>query len=392
MCSVERNILKRPRRFKIASLFSGIGGFELGLRRAGHDIAFFCENNRDAQRVLLARFPGTPVRKDVLQLRRLPREINLVTAGFPCQDLSPAGRTKGISGQQSRLVHEVFRLIDTNPESSLLLENVPFMLRLGRGEAIRVIVQELEARAYRWAYRVIDARAFGVPQRRPRVFLLACRHDDPREVLFADGVILNEQNGCDSATRSHGFYWTEGNRGIGWAVDSIPALKGGSGVGIPSAPAMILPSGEICTPHLCDAERLQGFPANWTAPAARESAQRHRWKLIGNAVNVRVAEWIGRRLARPGKANGDGGSAMTPAVWPNAAYNIGEGRRSARVGSFPVRYRDTPLHEFLRFPPKPLSRKAAAGILRRLRGSSLRVDEILFHSLEAHLVRLERQD
>ena len=97
----------------------------------------------------------------------------MVSAGFPCQDLSQAGRTAGIPGEGSGLVREVFRLSGSNPATGrVLLENVPFMLQLERGRAMRLLTESLE-RGYPWAYRIIDSRAFGVPQRRERVVVLA---------------------------------------------------------------------------------------------------------------------------------------------------------------------------------------------------------------------------
>src|SRR5439155_18833135 len=98
-------------------------------------------------------------------------------------------------------------------------------------------------------------------------------------------------------------------------------------------------------------------------PAARGAPSRFRWRLIGNAVNVRVAEWIGRRLARPGKFKSTEDSALMNSSWPSAAYNVGNGRRCSVVSNCPVRYRAISLHDFSRFPPKPLSRKAANGVL-----------------------------
>lgn len=64
-----------------------------------------------------------------------------------------------------------------------------------------------------------------------------------------------------------GFYWTEGTRGLGAAVDAVPTLKGGSTIGIPSPPGILLPGGRVVTPRIEDAERLQGFEAGWTEPA-----------------------------------------------------------------------------------------------------------------------------
>lgn len=370
----------------IASLFSGIGGFELGLSRAGHNLVVACENNPEAAAVLRTRFPQLRLKSDVRTLRSLPRGVSLITAGFPCQDLSQAGQTAGIFGENSGLVWEVFRLIQKSMPAHVLFENVPFMLRLDKGKAIESLVDRLETLGYDWAYRVIDAQAFGLPQRRPRVFLLGSKTLNPCDVLLANDH--NQSRKDPIAPSSFGFYWTEGNRGIGWACESIPALKGGSGLGIPSAPAMILPDGQIATPHLSDAERLQGFPEFWTAPAANAGSQRGRWRLVGNAVNVRVAEWLGRRLARPGRFTDEIPVELNAPPWPNAAYGRAGKRYVSSVGSSPVERKARPLHEFLRFEPTPLSHRAAAGVFQRLLMSRLKPAPILLSTLEAHVAKM----
>lgn len=94
----------------VAGLFAGIGGIEQGLHRHGHHTEFLCENDPGAQTVLRRRFPGVPVAGDVRAIRALP-QVDVVPAGFPCQDLSQAGRTAGIVGARSGLVDEVFRLV-----------------------------------------------------------------------------------------------------------------------------------------------------------------------------------------------------------------------------------------------------------------------------------------
>ena len=174
------------RQFVTVGLFAGIGGIELGLDRAGHRTALFCENDATATAVLQARFPGIPVHPDIRELAGLPPGVSLLAGGFPCQDLSQAGMTAGITGPRSGLVGHVFRLLETHPVPWVLLENVPFMLQLGKGKALEVIVREFERLGYRWAYRVVDSRAFGLPQRRERVYFLASLKGDPRDVILAD--------------------------------------------------------------------------------------------------------------------------------------------------------------------------------------------------------------
>lgn len=376
----------------VAGLFAGIGGIELGLSRAGHQSKLLCEIDPGAHRVLATRFPDVALSRDVRELETLGR-IDLLAGGFPCQDLSQAGRTAGISGTSSGLVGEVFRLLDATkrrPPRWLLLENVPFMLALQRGRAMRYLVDSLEERGYTWAYRVVDARAFGIPQRRKRVILLASRTEDPRPVLFGDDQV--ERVVPFARNLLCGFYWTEGLRGLGWAVDAVPTLKGGSTIGIPSPPAIWNPrDGSITTPQITDAERLQGFEAGWTAPAveADEVRESHRWKLVGNAVNVRVAEWLGRRLVESTSMRAQQSALRRGVAWPTAAWGSGGKVYSVAVSQWPVRVPAIHLHKFLRATRTPLSRRAAAGFLGRAMVSGLRFEQGFLEDIGRHIKRLE---
>ena len=367
-------------------LFAGIGGIELGLSRAGHRVQMLCEIDPGATAVL-ERHLGLPVEPDVRRLRPFPK-VDLIAAGFPCQDLSQAGRTAGIVGDHSGLIGEVFKRLGpkSNVPRWLLVENVPFMLRLQRGKAMHYLVDELEALGFTWAYRVVDTRAFGIPQRRQRVLLLASRSEDPRNALF--GCDVGVQSWTFSGTQLCGFYWTEGLRGLGWAIDAVPTLKGGSTIGIPSPPAIWDPeAGSFTTPDIRDAERLQGFKANWTAPAAEVSGvrQSHRWKLVGNAVSVPLAAWIGQRLSRPVGQAPDGVPLRPSAAWPRAAWGHKGKKYTVDVSEFPVRRRITGLRTFLRFPRRPLSHRAANGFLNRARASSLRFERAFIADLERYV-------
>lgn len=380
---------------KVVGLFAGIGGIELGLRAAGHESILLCEADPGAALVLQRKFPSARLSDDVRSLRSVAG-AELVAAGFPCQDLSQAGRTAGIRGGNSGLVGHVFRLLDARKRGPrwLLLENVSFMLQLDRGRGMRFLVDELEARGFAWAYRVVDTIAFGLPQRRRRVILLASRTDDPREVLFADNV--EPTSPPPSKDVWCGFYWTEGLRGLGWAVDAVPTLKGGSTIGIPSPPAMWNPrDGSMTTPEIRDVERLQGFDADWTLPALEVEGVRrgHRWKLVGNAVSVPVARWVGERLARPGEFDeARVADRVRPGVaWPKAAFGRrGAEPRAVDVSMWPVSWPREHLADFIRYPRVPLSARAAAGFKSRLDVSPLHYPREFGDALAQYVKRAMR--
>jgi DNA (cytosine-5)-methyltransferase 1 len=373
------------RRYSAAGLFAGVGGIELGLHHAGHNTALLCEIEPGARAVLRSRFPDVPLAGDIRQLAELP-EVDVLSAGFPCQDLSQAGQTAGIEGKNSGLVQQVFRLVERQPVKWLLLENVPFMLQLDGGLGMSYLVGELDRLNYSWAYRVVDARSFGVPQRRMRVILVASRSEDPRGVLFADDAGAPPEE--DHRGRANGFYWTEGTRGLGWATDAIPTLKGGSTVGIPSPPAIWMPDGGIVTPEIRDAERLQGFPVDWTRPAVESGSARQgaRWKLVGNAVSVPVFRWIGRRLGEPGTYGGLNERELGQGDrWPKAAWGSRGRAFEVQVSAWPEQHMYRHLDGFLAYPTSPLSLKATQGFLRRAEASRLHFREGFLDAIRTHV-------
>jgi DNA (cytosine-5)-methyltransferase 1 len=377
---------------KVAGLFAGIGGLELGLAQAGHRSVLLSEILPAARAVLHSRMPDVDLRGDIVQLRSLPGDVEIVTAGFPCQDLSQAGLTAGLDGARSGLVGEVFRLVQDRAPRWLVLENVPFMLQLRRGDAMRRIVDALESMGFRWAWRVVDTYGFGLPQRRERVILVASRTEDPGAVLFADDVPLERPKSAIGRI-AHGFYWTEGRGGLGWAPDAIPTLKNGSAIGIPSPPAILLPDGRVIKPDIRDAERLQGFEADWTLPAENAARASARWTLVGNAVSVPVAAWIGRRLSDPGETRRDlDGQFPNSGALPRAARYDGKARYSVSIGADPIGVRPAHLADFLDHPGTLLSQRATAGFLSRAYAARLRFVPGFIAAVERHLARMEGSD
>lgn len=370
---------------KVAGLFSGVGGIELGLQRAGHEILAVGDIDPFAVEVLTRQFPDAALHGDVKALRKLP-SCEILVAGFPCQDLSQAGRTTGITGPKSGVVSALFQLLagaEARPDW-LVIENVPFMLSLQGGSAIEFLTSALEDLNYRWAYRVVDTLAFGLPQRRRRVVLVASQSGDPKSVLLGSDCALPRTT--FSRSLACGFYWTEGNTGLGWAIDAVPPLKGGSALGIPSPPAIWSTKGTIITPDIKDAERLQGFPADWTL-STEDRPERQRWRLVGNAVSVPVFEWVGQLILAPSAYKGDLEFDRPPKdlKWPNAAYGEKGRVQPVAAGPWPVIKERAHLEDFLLHQARPLSLRATSGFYERARKSKLALADGFLEALAAHI-------
>ncbi|WP_298163273.1 DNA cytosine methyltransferase [Brevundimonas sp.] len=351
---------------RAVSLFSGIGGFELGLMGTA-EFALMNEIDPAAQAVLDFRYPTVPRVDDVGLVRPEDlRQAALLVAGFPCQDVSIVGGQRGLGGEKSGLVRHMFRLAEAVRPDRLLLENVQSIRFVHGGRVLAYVMHEAERLGYRWAYRILDSRAFGLPQRRRRFYFLASRVDDPREVLLSDHGPMPASPPL-SQDFPIGFYWTEGRFGHGLTSDALPPIKSGSAIGIPSPPAVLMPSGEVRLPTIETAERIQGFPVGWSKAAPA----RQRWRLVGNAVSPPVLEWLGGRLKNPGPFSAPGFDMPNRTPWPIAAWGDGKGRRQAvMLSEAPSDARLGRLSEGC-FEWAPISSRALRGFVDRATDSRL---------------------
>ena len=180
------------------SLFAGIGGFDLALERNGIKVIASVEIDKHAQGVLRKQFPNSQILGDIQEVSGeqlisagFTPEHGVIVGGFPCQDLSVAGKRAGLAGARSGLFWEICRLLDETQARYFILENVPGLLTSSGGRDMGVVIGALAERGYSIAWRVLDAQYFGVPQRRRRVFIVGCLGDEwrtPAEVLdLAEG-------------------------------------------------------------------------------------------------------------------------------------------------------------------------------------------------------------
>ncbi|MCA6256951.1 MAG: DNA cytosine methyltransferase [Phenylobacterium sp.] len=165
---------------KFLDLFSGIGGFSLGLERAGFETVAFCEVNPFCQRVLAHHWPDVRIYDDVRSLSAAALErdgitVDAICGGFPCQDLSHAGKRAGLEGERSGLWTEYARLVGEIRPRYVIVENVPGLLSLGMGR----VLGDLAALGYDAVWDCIPAAAVGAPHRRDRVWIIAhAQHPD----------------------------------------------------------------------------------------------------------------------------------------------------------------------------------------------------------------------
>ena len=188
------------------SLFAGIGGFDLAMERNGVKVVATVEIDKNCNKVLARHFPNATQFTDIQQVTGkdltnagFDPSNGIITGGFPCQDLSVAGRRAGLAGARSGLFWEIRRLVEETESKWFILENVPGLLSSNGGKDFGIVLREMAQLGYGVGWRVLDAQYFGVPQRRRRVFIVGCRSGNPehiRQVLFErEGVSRNSEEG-----------------------------------------------------------------------------------------------------------------------------------------------------------------------------------------------------
>ncbi len=245
--------------------------------------AWQVENNAFCRRILARHWANVERFEDVRDFppeNKDGLEVDLICGGFPCQDLSVAGKRAGLAGEQSGLFFDLVRVVSAIRPPWLVLENVPGLLSSNEGRDFAIVLDELGKLGYCCAWRILDSQFFGVAQRRRRVFIVG--HPDPRcaaAVLF-DGpcgtghpAAMRQQQGkhpCTAEDRVAGTLET--SYGSKWQ-NNQSAVQGNL---------------VVCKKnHTGRSRTTPGLPVGLDAA---------RYRALGNAVTVPVAEWIGRRL------------------------------------------------------------------------------------------------
>lgn len=237
----------------VASTFSGVGGIDLGFHAAGIPTRLLCEYDKHAASVLARRFPGVPIHPDVTELTAddlaaagLRPESTILAGGFPCQDLSVAGARRGMGeGTRSGLYWHLDRLMAEFRPAWVVFENVPGLLSSNDGRDMGAVLGSLANRGYGFAYRVLDAQFFGVPQRRRRVVIvgrLGGSGAAPAQVLLEpEGGGWNPPAGREAWARATGVAATRVVEAGGEVAPTLTARYGKGADSTVSIPLAVQP-------------------------------------------------------------------------------------------------------------------------------------------------------
>lgn len=315
---------------KYLSLFSGIGGFELGIQRAiPHAYAIgFSEIDKYAKSIYQKHYQHKELgdAKGIIS-RQLP-DFELLVAGFPCQTFSIAGSRAGFSDARGTLFFEIARILRDKRPRHFLLENVQGLLSHKQGKTFQTILKVLTDVGYDVQWQVLNSQFFGVPHNRPRVYFVGHTRGGRRRQIFPLGesnAVHNEKNGksekeqqrvrskhistaitknyhkgvhCGGETYIGRLRTHKDGRGFRQMKEKVcPAIPARAREDGSSQPVIYNERGfRRLTPTEC--ERLQGFPDNWTKYGKdnEKISDTQRYKCIGNAVTVNVVEAIVRKL------------------------------------------------------------------------------------------------
>lgn len=306
-----------------ASTFAGIGGFDLAFDRAGMAPTVQVEIDPKCLTVLDQHWPAVPKHEDITDVTGADiGRPDIICGGFPCQDTSIAApHRKGLAGTRSskyhefrRLIEEHLRLADAAGARWVVIENTPGLLKTNGGQDFATVLRGLEELGYGWAYRVLDSRHLGTPQRRQRVIVVGHRGGDPgpagqvldlaedssghpgqpdkgrRPGSGPQAVVRAETDGRlifrkSRRPRSKDDYST-------WPQAEFFNTLAGFDSGQRQT-HLVVDQGRPRMLTLTEWERLQGFPDGWTSMVTRTA----RFQQLGNAMAVPMAEWLGRRLS-----------------------------------------------------------------------------------------------
>jgi DNA (cytosine-5)-methyltransferase 1 len=263
---------------KVLDLFSGIGGFSLGLERAGMKTVAFCEIDKFCRKVLAHHWPSIPIYEDIklLTAQRLNDDaikVDVICGGFPCQDISTAGKGEGLRGERSGLWREYARLIGEIRPRYVIVENVAALLFRGLSD----VLGDLASLGYDAEWHCIPASYIGAPHRRDRIWIIAyCNSNNKGEPVISFNDEASRMQGNASNSDSEGLQGSEkaGDNEKDWTQSRNQLITGCRGV-----------SRSIWETEPAVGRVVDGVPARMD-----------RLKSLGNAVVPQIPEILGKAI------------------------------------------------------------------------------------------------
>ncbi len=356
------------------SCFSGIGGLE-----ADQKPIALCEIDPQCQAVLRKEYPRVRIFHDAKDIDNIRADV--IAGGWPCQDISVAGKKRGLAGKNSGLFYAFVKAAKAIRAHTIVAENVPNLLTLDNGKVFTEVIREFVESGYKYcSWRVLNARQLGLPHNRARVFIIASRSRKYCTSLFRP---LPPITHAINDIRSAGFYWTAGTQSLCYSVGYVPTIKVGSSLSIPSPPAVHYGSiVRMLTAQ--EALRLQGFDA----VLFNDIPDNALFRMAGNAVAVPVGKFVMNGVLQETYYDEIDFEYRQTGLFSalNHHDDIDEvvpknGMFDGSIKTVSVKkskHLATNLSDFLDLSSdKTLSKRAAAGLLRRLERSGARCPEDL---------------
>ena len=301
-------------KIRYISLFSGIEAWSCAV--AGmpeYEAVAFSEIDPFACAVLAQRWPGVDNLGDIRKIdgRRFHETVDLVVGGPPCQDWSVIGERAGLGGNRSVLALDYLRILGEVRPRFWVLENVPGLLSCRGGADFRRLLQEVEKLGHHVAWRVLDSRFFGLPQRRKRVYLVGSPDgwEGPARVLFEPESLCRNSAEVPQEREENPEASGRGSGGRRWCPVIAPTLTASgacfSRPGFPNQQldALVVEDKGVRRLTVEEAEALQGFERGYTAVEYRgkPAPDSLRYRAIGNSFSVNVVRWLAKRILEADK-------------------------------------------------------------------------------------------
>lgn len=272
---------------KFIDICAGIGGFHIGLEKAGMQCVAAVEKDKYARMTYAhnhMKEHTIPFFDDLFTVdaNHLP-DFDVLCAGFPCQPFSLAGKKGGFEDHRGNVFFKLMEWVDIKNPKIIFLENVAHLYKHNDGETFTAITQEITKRGYTFYHALLKVSQFGLPQNRPRIYMVGFLNDNKKDFAFPTekiaGINMSDVFG-GACSREIGFTLRVGGRGSGihdrrnWDTYLVDGIERKIGI------------------H--EGKKMQGFPDDFHFPVSETQAM----KQLGNAVSPQVIHYIGKAILK----------------------------------------------------------------------------------------------